>query len=80
MEHISNEKKADEICKRHIFDSNHYDCCMEMADWKQQQMIDKAAEWVENYLFEIGYPDDWLRDSPNIKNGKTRFIQAMKRE
>ena len=42
--------------------------------------IDKAAEWVENYLFEIGYPDDWLRDSPNTINGKTRFIQAMKGE
>ena len=42
--------------------------------------IEKAVEWVEKYLFEIGYPDDWLRDSPNIKNGKTRFIQAMKGE
>lgn len=35
--------------------------------------IDKACEWLDNYLMEIGYPDDWLRDSLNIKSGKERF-------
>lgn len=34
---MSNEEKANEICKRHIFDSNHFDCCMEMAQWKDEQ-------------------------------------------
>jgi hypothetical protein len=50
---MTNEEKANEICKRHIFDSNHFDCCMEMADWKdkkhkqeKQQWIDKACEWL----------------------------------
>ena len=37
----------------------------------------KACEWLDNYLMEIGYPDDWLRDSLNIKSGKERFIKAM---
>ena len=39
--------------------------------------IEKACEWLGNYLMEIGYPDDWLRDSPNIKSGKERFRKAM---
>lgn len=34
---MTNEEKANEICKRHIFDSNHFDCCMEMAKWKDSQ-------------------------------------------
>lgn len=39
--------------------------------------IDKACDWLDNYLMEIGYPDDWLRDSPNIESGKERFRKAM---
>lgn len=39
--------------------------------------IEKACEWFSNYLMEIGYPDDWLRDSLNIKSGKERFRKAM---
>ena len=39
--------------------------------------IDKACDWLDNYLMEIGYPDDWLRDSPNIEGGRKRFIKAM---
>ena len=34
---MTTEEKANEICKRHIFDSNIYDCCMEMAEWKDEQ-------------------------------------------
>ena len=41
--------------------------------------IDKACEWLDNYLMEIGYPDDWLRDSINIKSGKERFRKAMEK-
>ena len=39
--------------------------------------IEKACEWLDNYLMEIGYPDDWMRDSLNIKSGKERFRKAM---
>lgn len=45
---MTNEEKANEICKRHIFDSNHYDGCMEMAKWKEKQMIEKACEWLKD--------------------------------
>ena len=39
--------------------------------------IEKACEWLDNYLMEIGYLDDWMRDSLNIKSGKERFRIAM---
>ena len=50
-----------------------------IAGAKEQKAIDieKACEWLDGYLMEIGYPDDWLRDSLNIKSGKERFRKAM---
>ena len=46
---------------------------------REQKSIDieKACEWLDTYLMEIGYPDDWLRDSPNMESGKERFKKAM---
>ena len=46
-------------------------------EWARKEVIEKACEWLGNYLMEIGYPDDWLRDSLNIKSGKERFRKAM---
>ena len=42
---------------------------------REQKAIDieKACDWLDTYLMEIGYPNDWLRDSLNIKSGKERF-------
>ena len=39
--------------------------------------VDKACDWLDNYLMEIGYPDDWMRDSPNMESGKERFRKGM---
>lgn len=50
------------------------------AKWADETIIEKACEWIEQYLFDLGYPDDWCRDSPNIESGKERFIKAMKGE
>lgn len=47
---------------------------------QKKEDIDKACEWFEKYLFEIGYPDDWVRDSHNMISGKDRFIKAMEDE
>lgn len=41
------------------------------------EAIDKACEWFEKYLAEIGYPDDWCRDSTVQMSGEDRFRQAM---
>lgn len=39
--------------------------------------IKKALEWFGNYLMEIGYPDDWMRDSKVQSSGEQRFRKAM---
>ena len=46
-------------------------------EWARKEVIEKACEWLADYLMEIGYPDDWLRDSLNIKSGNERFRKAM---
>ena len=48
-------------------------------EWARKETIEKACEWLDNYLMEIGYPDDWLRDSLNMKSGKERFRNAMEK-
>ena len=46
-------------------------------EWARKEVIEKACDWLDTYLMEIGYPDDWLRDSPNIEGGRKRFRKAM---
>ena len=57
---------------------NHND----KSNYKQgyHDAIEKACEWFSDYLFEIGYPYDWKRDSENIISGEQRFRKAMKKE
>lgn len=50
------------------------------AERTKREMIKKAVEWFEKYLFDIGYPDDWLRDSRVLVSGRDRFIKAMQDE
>ena len=45
---------------------------------KQRQIdIEKACQWFESYLAEIGYPDDWCRDSEVQESGEKRFRKFM---
>lgn len=46
----------------------------------KREMIEKAADWFQDYLFDVGYPDDWLRDSRVLVSGRDRFIKAMQDE
>ena len=46
-------------------------------EWARKETIAEACEWFTDYLMEIGYPDDWMRDSPNMESGEKRFIKAM---
>ena len=48
-------------------------------EWARKEVIDDARKWFADYLMEIGYPADWLRDSLNIKSGKERFRKAMEK-
>ena len=40
--------------------------------------VEKACRWFADYLMEIGYPDDWMRNSP--ESGEERFMKAMEEE
>ena len=46
-------------------------------EWARKEVIDKACDWLDTYLMDIGYPDDWMRDSPNMQSGEERFRKAM---
>ena len=46
-------------------------------EWSRKEVIDKACDWFDTYLMEIGYPDDWMHDSLNVDNEKERFRKAM---
>ena len=46
-------------------------------EWARKEVINKACDWLDTYLMEIGDPDDWLRDSPNMQSGEERFRKAM---
>ena len=46
-------------------------------EWARKEVINKACEWLDAYLMDIGYPDDWMRDSPNMQSGEERFRKAM---
>ena len=48
-------------------------------EWARKEVIDDSRKWFADYLMEIGYPDDWLRDSLNIKSWKERFRKAMEK-
>ena len=52
------------------------------ANYKQgyHDAIEKACEYLGIYFMEIGYPDDWMRDSPNMLSGEERFRKAMEEE
>ena len=46
-------------------------------EWARKAVIEEARDWFSDYLMEIGYPDDWMRDSPNMLSGEERFRKAM---
>lgn len=51
-----------------------------MTKEEKKKLIDKAAAWFADYLFIIGYPDDWCRDSPNMVSGEEAFYKYMMEE
>jgi len=54
-------EKANDLAQYYSEESDYkrtvgYDCAIEMADWKEQQMIDKACEWLGK---NIGNYQNW---------------------
>ena len=46
-------------------------------EWARKEVINDVCKRFGDYLFDIGYPDDWMRDSPNLKSGEKRFRKSM---
>ena len=65
---------------RYLTSDDIADAFEEGAEWADKTMIEKVCEWLDNYLMEIGYPDDWMRDSQNMLSGEERFRKAMKEQ
>ena len=74
---IQNLIYEQDFCGRNLSDNMVCRAYVKGAADQKAIDIEKACEWLGNYLMEIGYPDDWLRDSLNIKSGKERFRKAM---
>jgi len=68
-------------CERPIWDWSVFEFRIKPEEQKPKYInIDKAVEWFGKYLFEIGYPDDWVRDSHVLENGEKRFRKAMMKQ
>ena len=50
---------------------------LDKAIKEKKELIDKACEWISEYLMELGCPDDWCRDSAVQDSGEQRFRKAM---
>lgn len=75
------QKASEEyILKTHIDDTSVQDHFIAGAECMRDKIIEKAADWFQDYLFDVGYPDDWLRDSRVLVSGRDRFIKAMQNE
>ena len=71
------KERAKEYSKGRWDEPTAYEAYISGATEQKAIDIDKACDWLDTYLMEIGYPNDWLRDSLNIKSGKERFRKAM---
>ena len=71
---MTDEQKANELVKKHIFDSNHYETAMEMAKWKEQQMIEKAVKWLYEHALDFNENGQKFYEQQQLIE---KFKQAM---
>ena len=78
---MTDKEKADEISEHyatsHYFPNDEelaaYSAAMQMAKWKEQQMIEKACEWLKKNLQNY-IEDDWTSEKDFIEE----FRKAVK--
>ena len=46
------------------------DCMIEAMAWKENQLIDKAVEWLNKYLFYLDKKDDIIDNFKQVMKGK----------
>lgn len=56
------------------------DCAMKMAEWKEQQMLEKAVEWLRLNADNYTWYDETEGESGMMSVFIEAFIKAMKGE
>ena len=82
---MTDREKADEISGQystsHYFPNDEelaaYSAAMQMAKWKEQQMIEKACEWLEDNANEYLDWYDWEQCRVNKDELLHDFREAM---
>ena len=86
MENITDNQKAQEISDSYYMPDTGfnredlYDAGMEMAQWKEEQMIEKACEWLKDNANDYLDWYDWESCRVNIDELLYDFRKAMKGE
>lgn len=85
---MTNEEKALELAEANIrvYENSQYDyafyavrdACVEMAQWKDEQLIKKACEWISNELMRNQSYDEFA--NVDMLKFVEDFEQAMKGE
>ena len=87
---MTTKEKAKEICgcDVHGCDFNCEKCCiefevddlMEMAEWKEEQMIEKAQEFIATYFYNHPHAESMVcsDEFKNVDELVERLKQAMK--
>ena len=51
--------------------------CIEMAEWMQKKMIEKARQWFNMYFHQVGTPKEIKHDFESKERMWRSFIQFM---
>ena len=60
--------------KKQLAANMRYEGFLMGAQW----IIERAADWIEEYLGADNTIEDWYRDSKVLKNGREAFFKDMK--
>lgn len=80
---MTNEEKAQEICEKHrrynppCSSLECYLSAIEMAEWKEQQMIEKAFKWLDKHFDVNIYEEIGGRKSAEILTYDFKSIDDM---
>lgn len=81
---MSNANNKKELFIQEVLDKTGSSTTVRLAlskgyDKGYQDAVEDACEYFGNYLMDIGYPDDWIRDSKVQLNGEQRFRKTMEK-
>lgn len=73
-------KNCDDCCQPYNSTDDCFKSAMQAMEWKEQQLIDKAAEWLDDNAMDYTYDDFDNQAYIHRKELVDDFKQAMKGE